>query len=98
MAKSDELKALIAQKIKREWENPNEGADWKEDVVDEKIFAKLANPKNWKRVYKGRNAIGEITFVIRQFDFGGEDSDFIICATVTCDENDNFLDIEFERQ
>jgi len=105
MAKSGELKDLIVSKIKEEWDDPDEGWDWKdenwwnEEGLAEKMFAKLCNPKNWKRIYKGRDTVGDTEFVIRQFSFSGEEeTEGTISAMVTCDKDDNFLDIEFEQQ
>ncbi len=99
MAKSAEIKKLIVAKIKEEWSDPNEGADWKDGVTEE-IFAKLCDTKNWKRTWKGRGLFGDGTkedFVMRQFGFGDEDG-VTIDATVTSDKDDNeVLDIEFEQ-
>ncbi|OGZ05912.1 MAG: hypothetical protein A2845_03875 [Candidatus Lloydbacteria bacterium RIFCSPHIGHO2_01_FULL_49_22] len=96
MAKSEELKREITEKIKAEWTDPNVGWDWKDGVTDE-VYAKLCDPENWIRTWKGPTTIGEQVFVIRQFGFGEEDG-ITIDATVTCDKDDNFLDIEFEQQ
>lgn len=102
MATSAELKALIVAKIDNEWGDPKKGADWKDgENLTLELFHKLTDPKNWKRAFKGRQKIGETTFVMRQFFFeSGSEREGVLEATVTCDENDNFLEggIEFEQQ
>ncbi len=101
MARSaEQLKDLIVAKIKEEWKDPERGEDWKEGVTDE-IFVKLCDTRNWECKYKDSNIINNRTFVVRQFFFDSDEgalSMIFFTFVVTCDEDDDFLDIDFYRQ
>jgi len=101
VATSAELKELIVEKIKAERNDPTAGdwkAPWEGIGPSDEVFEKLTTPKNWKRIFKGKQTIGDTTFVMRQFSYDLGEGEGIIAAIVTCDEDDNFLEggIEFE--
>jgi len=98
MAKSAELKTRIVEQIKDDWDKPEAGTDYKwlleeEFGLTDDLFKQVTNVKNWKRTFKERVDV----FMMREFSLElDKDQAWALTATVTCDEDDNFLDIEFQ--